>query len=149
MGTAIRTTCAALLAVLVAASAGAQTAQDLPVSARQAADFRALRERPLFAPDRRAPMPMGIVEEPVAEVVPEPLPEPPPPAATAPDWILVGLVRSDRVKSAMFRTSGEKHEFSLRTGESRDGWTLTEVGRSEAILDSGSGRASIRFPVPK
>lgn len=137
---------AAALALVLAAPALAQTADDLPISARTPADFKALREMPLFAPDRSVPVIMEAPEAPppVMEVEAPP-PPPPPPAATAPDWQLVGLVRSDRMSSAMFRSASEP-EFTLKKGESRDGWTLVEVGRFDVTLDSGSGRASMRFP---
>ena len=55
-------------------------------------------------------------------------------------------MRSDRVNSAMFKGSGDPPEFSLRKGESRDGWTLTDIGRFDVTLDSSGGRASLRFP---
>lgn len=120
----------------------AAVAQELPISARMAIDYRALRERPLFAPDRRAPQIVAPpIEEPVAEVVAAP-----PPPAAAPDWELVGLVRSERVNSALFRAPGGQSEFTLRKGETRDGWTLTDIGRFEVTLDSSHGRASVRFP---
>lgn len=137
-----------LLGPSLAAPAMAQTAtttQDIPISARTAADFKALREAPLFSPDRSAPVIMAEPEPPPMVEAEAPPPEPPPPAATAPDWQLVGLVRSDRIRSAMFRSTSEP-EFTLRQGESRDGWTLTDVGRFDVTLDSSTGRASMRFP---
>lgn len=136
------------LAVLCALPAWAEPTQDVPISARLASDFKAMRERPLFAPDRRAPIAFAPPEapEPVMEAPPPPEPVAPPPVASAPNWELVGLVRSDRVNSAMFRSSGPEPEFSLRKGETRDGWTLTEIGRFDVTLDSSAGRASLRFP---
>ncbi len=133
-------------AAFAAHTAMAQTVQDLPISAKAASDFDGMREKPLFAPDRRPPV---VFEPPPPEPmveVPPPEPPPPPPAASAPDWELVGLVRSDRVNSAMFRGSGDPPEFSLRKGESRDGWTLTDIGRFDVTLDSSGGRALLRFP---
>lgn len=147
--TAPRRALFALLSMAAAGVALAQPAQDLPISAKAATDFTALRQRPLFAPDRSVPPPIAPVEAaPVVEAPPPP-PPPPPPAATAPDWELVGLVRSDRINSAMFRSRGTPPEFSLRQGESRDGWTLTDIGRSEVTLDSGQGRASLKFATAK
>lgn len=116
----------------------------LAVRARLAADYAALKERPLFAPNRQAPITFGAPEpEPVA--APPPPPPPPPPAA-APDWQLVGLVRSEKLNSATFTSPGLAAAFSLRAGETRDGWTLTEVGRFEVTLDGAGGRASLGFP---
>lgn len=137
-----------ILGLSLAAPAMAQTAQttpDIPISARTAADFKALREMPLFAPDRSVPVIMAEPEAPPVVETVAPPPPPPPPVAAAPDWQLVGLVRSNRIRSAMFRSPSEP-EFTLRQGESRDGWTLTEVGRFDVTLDSSTGRASMRFP---
>lgn len=137
-----------VLGLLLAAPAMAQTeqaTQDMPISAKTAADFKALREMPLFSPDRSPPVIMAEPEAPPMVEAEAPPPPPPPPAAAAPDWQLVGLVRSERIRSAMFRSSSEP-EFTLRQGESRDGWTLTEVGRFDVTLDSSTGRAAMRFP---
>ena len=133
----------AVAVVLGLAVAIPSAAEDRAVASRAAGDYTALRLRPLFSPDRAPPIPFAAPAETVL-VAPEP-PPPPPPAATAPDWKLVGLVRSDRVNSAMFKADGAE-AFSLRMGESRDGWTLTGIGRFEVTLDSGDGRASVSFP---
>jgi len=141
-----------MVLMLALASVGgvvAETVRDMPISAKVPGDFTALRQRPLFAPDRSVPPPIAIIEAaPVVEPPPPP-PPPPPPVATAPEWELVGLVRSDRLNSAMFRSRGTPPEFSLRQGESRDGWTLTDIGRAEVILDNGHGRASLKFATAK
>lgn len=122
---------------------GVRAAEVAPVSSRQPADFTALRQRPLFAPDRSAPA------APVEEQEPTPMEEPPPieamPAPSAPDWELIGLVRSSEVNRAVFRARGMEPPFSLRLGDSREGWTLTELKRFEAILDSDHGRATLRY----
>ena len=135
---------ALLLGLAATGPALAQFVEGQAVASRKAGDYTALRQRPLFSPDRAAPIPFAAPAE-IAVVAP-PEPEPPPPAASAPDWKLVGLVRSSRVNSAMFKADGAEAAFSLRMGESRDGWTLTEVGRFEVTIDSGDGRASVSFP---
>lgn len=147
MAADLRALAVVLATVLAAPSALAQAVDDLPISAKAASDFNGMRQKPLFAPDRRPPV---VFEppppEPMVEAPPPEPPPPPPPMASAPDWELVGLVRSDRINSAMFRGSGDPPEFSLRKGESRDGWTLTDIGRFDVTLDSSGGRASLRFP---
>jgi len=121
----------------------AQDAAERAIASRLPQDYVALRERPLFSPDRRPPAPPPVEAAPPAA-------EPPPPepvaVAEAPDWELIGVVRSQRVNSALFRASGEPASFSLRQGESRDGWTLAEVNRFEVSLENGGGRARLRFP---
>lgn len=115
------------------------------VRKRPVSDYRALRERPLFSPDRAAPVtfmapePEPVVEQPPAE------PPPPPPPAAAPEWKLVGIVRSATLNSATFTSPTEIAAFTLRTGESRESWTLKEVGQFEVKLDGAGGRASLRF----
>lgn len=138
------------LVVLVAAfGAGAaspvlaQNDAERAIGSRLPQDYVSLRDRPLFAPDRRPPAP------PVVEA-PPPAPEAPPPepaqAVSAPHWELIGVVRSSRITSAIFRSPAEAAFFNLRQGESRDGWTLVEVGRFDVSLRNGDGRAKMRFP---
>lgn len=118
---------------------------------RELRDYVAIRARPLFAPDRSPPrMPEPAL--PPEPVLAEPELPPPPPAEeeivleTAPDWELVGMVRSNRLHSAMFRKFGEADSFSLQRGESRDGWTLDEIGRFEVVLRNEQGQARLTFP---
>jgi len=113
------------------------------IASRLPQDYAALRERPLFSPDRRPPAPPRVEPPPPPPAAPPP-PEPVP-VATSPGWELIGVVRSPRVNSAMFRAPGEP-AFSLRQGESRDGWILSEVGRFEVSLQNTAGRAKVRFP---
>lgn len=128
--------------------AGAGPDGELAISARPAGDYVAIRQRPLFSPDRMPPSlaePEAVVEEEV--VVRLPPPEPPA-AALPPNWELIGLVRSERLNSATFRKAGSPVSFNLRKGETRDGWTLAEIGRFEVFIDNGEGRARIGFPGP-
>ena len=127
--------------------AGLSLAQDdaeRAIASRLPQDYVSLRQRPLFAPDRRPPAP-PLVEAPQPVVQPEPEPEPVK-VVTAPYWELIGVVRSQRITSAVFRAPAEATTFSLRPGESRDGWTLAEVGRFEVSLRNGDGHAKMRFP---
>ena len=134
------------LALSVCGAGGIALAQDVAeraIASRLPQDYVALRERPLFSPDRRPPAPPPVEAPPPAI---EPPPPEPAPVAGAPDWELIGVVRSPRVNSALFRAPGEPASFSLRQGESRDGWTLAEVGRFEVSLENSAGRARMRFP---
>lgn len=117
---------------------------------RELRDYVAIRTKPLFAPDRSPPrMPEPTL--PPEPVLAEPELPPLPPAEeeivleTVPDWELVGMVRSNRLHSAMFRKFGEADSFSLRRGESRDGWTLDEIGRFEVVLRNDQGQARLTF----
>ncbi len=117
----------------------------LSVRERPLSDYVALRDRPLFSPNRSAPVAWAAAEPEPVVVLPEPEPEPEPPPAAAPDWQLIGIVRSSKLNSATFTAPAEMAAFTLRTGESREGWTLTAVGQFEVKLDGAGGRASLRF----
>lgn len=134
-----------MLAAIAASSSLSFGAEKLSVRERLVSDYAALRDRPLFSPDRTASIAFGAPEPEPVVMQPEPEPEPEPPPAAAPDWQLVGIVRSERLNSATFTTPAEMAAFTLRTGESRDGWTLKAVGQFEVKLDGAGGRASLRF----
>ncbi len=122
------------------------------IGARLADDYTALRERPLFAPDRRGPVPFApppMVEPPPPPPSPEPEPLPLIQPEAAPPWQLIGVVRAPGNYSALFRDDVSTAIFTLRQGEDRDGWMLTEVDRFEVALDSPHARAFIRFPEPR
>ncbi|WP_442582158.1 hypothetical protein ACSBOB_09455 [Mesorhizobium sp. ASY16-5R] len=135
---------ALMLAAIAASSSLSFGTEKLSVRERPLSDYSALRDRPLFSPDRTAPVTFVAAEPEPVVVQPEPEPEPPPPAA-APDWQLVGIVRSEKLNSATFTAPTEVAAFTLRTGESREGWTLKVVGQFEVNLDGAGGRASLRF----
>jgi len=140
---ALRTT--TVLAAIAASANLSFGTEKLSVRERPLSDYAALRDRPLFSPDRTAPFAFGAAEPEPVVVQPEPEPEPEPPPAAAPEWQLVGIVRSERLNSATFTTPAEVTAFTLRTGESREGWTLKAVGQFEVKLDGAGGRASLRF----
>jgi hypothetical protein len=133
-----------ILAAIAASPSLSFGTEKLSVRERLVSDYAALRNRPLFSPDRTAPIPFEP-EPVIMQPEPEPEPEPEPPPAAAPDWQLIGIVRSERLNSATFTTPAEMAAFTLRKGESREGWTLKEVGQFEVKLDGAGGRASLRF----
>lgn len=132
-----------ILVAIAASSSLSFGAESLSVRERPLSDYAALRDRPLFSPKRTAPIPF-VAPEPEPVVV-EPEPEPEPAPAAAPDWQLVGIVRSERLNSATFTTPAEVAAFTLRVGETHQGWTLKVVGQFEVKLDGAGGRASLRF----
>jgi hypothetical protein len=131
------------LAAIAASSSLSFGTEKLSVRERLVSDYAALRDRPLFSPDRTAPIAFVAAEPEPVVMQPEPAPEPPP--AAAPDWQLIGIVRSERLNSATFTSPTEMAAFTLRTGESREGWTLKAVGQFEVKVDGAGGRASLRF----
>lgn len=126
----------------------ATSAQDREraVRTRLADDYQAIRQRPLFSPDRKPPAivePVPFVEEEIGYVLP---PEPEPISVTQPNWELVGLVRSERLNRAIFRKAGSPIFFDMLKGETLDGWTLSDVGRFEVFVENGQERLRIGFP---
>ncbi|MFC3722062.1 hypothetical protein [Neoaquamicrobium sediminum] len=138
----------ALLVVISPRPAIATSAQDREraVRTRLADDYQAIRQRPLFSPDRKPPAviePVPFVEEETEYVIP---PEAAPAPVAAPNWELVGLVRSERLNRAIFRKAGSPIFFDMLKGETLDGWTLSDVGRFEVFVENGQDRLRIGFP---
>ncbi|MCU0830232.1 MAG: hypothetical protein MUC58_01720 [Rhizobiaceae bacterium] len=128
--------------------AGAQPAP--PVQTLFITTLDNLRTRPLFSPTRTAPQtePDPLPEpEPVAPDMPEP-DVPPADISTYPEWLLIGIVRSDTINRAIFRTSAGDETFSLASGESRDGWTLATVSRASVTLENAGGLAELPLGDP-
>lgn len=134
-----------IFTAMVASSSLSFGSDSLSVRERPLNDYAALRDRPLFSPNRTAPIPFVAADPEPVIVEPEPEPEPEPPPAAAPDWQLVGIVRSQRLNSATFTSPAEIAAFTLRMGESHQGWTLKAVGQFEVKLDGAGGRAALRF----
>lgn len=135
-----------MLAAIAASSSMSLGAEKLSVRESLVSDYVAIRDRPLFSPNRTAPVAFVAPDPEPVFIQPEPEPEPEPPPAAAPDWQLVGIVRSERLNSATFTGPDEMSAFALRIGESHKGWTLKEVGQFEVKLDGAGGRALLRFP---
>ena len=139
----------AIAAMMILPAFAAPEDHGRAIGARLPEDYSALRERPLFAPDRRGPVPFApppVVEPPPPPPSPEPEPLPVVQPEAAPPWQLIGVVRAPGNNSALFRDDFSTTIFTLRQGEDRDGWTLAEVDRFEVALDSTHARAFIRFP---
>lgn len=119
--------------------------ESLSIRERPLSDYSALRERPLFSPSRTGPIQFVAPEPEPVVVIPDPEPEPEPVPAAAPDWQLVGIVRSERLNSATFTSPAEIAAFTLRKGETHQGWTLKIVSQFEVKLDGAGGRATLRF----
>ena len=134
-----------ILIAIAASSSLCFGMENLSVRERPLSYYSALRDRPLFSPGRSAPIPFVAPEPEPVVVMPEPEPEPEPAPAAAPDWQLVGIVRSARLNSATFTSPAEVKAFTLRKGETHQGWTLKVVGQFEVKLDGAGGRASLRF----
>jgi general secretion pathway protein N len=103
--------------------------------------LHATRERPLFSPSRRPPMPAVIA-------APPPPVAPPPPPPEEPSLNLVGTVAGGSTGDgyAVFLDKTSHDIVSLKTGEGRDGWILQAVSNREAVLEKNKRIAVIRLP---
>jgi general secretion pathway protein N len=107
----------------------------------------ATRERPLFAPTRRAPPPAVAAAPPPA--APPPPPAPPKPAEPdRPQLSLVGTVSGEDEGIAVVVDAATKAVLRLKTGESHKGWTLRAVLRREARFEKGREAAVLSLPAP-
>ncbi|HWM46428.1 MAG TPA: hypothetical protein VNR11_05880 [Xanthobacteraceae bacterium] len=105
----------------------------------------ATRERPLFAPSRRAPA------RAVASA-PPPVPKPTvPKKAPEPEKLQISLVGTITGAEgiAVFLDGSTKAILSLKTGDSHKGWTLRTVERGEVSLARGSQTKVLALPPPQ
>jgi hypothetical protein len=93
-----------------------------PVASYLLSQLTATRERPLFTPSRRPPS----LATPVRIVAAPPPPAPPP---APPPFILVGTVTGETANIAIVKHDKTGEAMSLRSGDVREGWTVTRVER--------------------
>ena len=136
-------------APLLSASAPAERAPEgNPLWAVPLSRLSATRERPLFAPARRAPPP-AVAATPPPAAPPPPPPAPPKPAEPdRPQLSLVGTVSGEDDGIAVFVDSASKAVLRLKTGETHKGWTLRAVLRREARFEKGRETAVLSLPSP-
>jgi general secretion pathway protein N len=105
--------------------------------------LRTTRERPLFTPSRRPPMPPAVVAprtEP-AETVSLVEPEQPP-------LNLLGVVTGAAEGYAVFVNTTTHDIVRLKTGEGHDGWILQSVSGRAAVLAKNHRTAVVSLPLP-
>jgi hypothetical protein len=101
----------------------------------------ATRERPLFAPTRRAPAPV-VANAPV-------VPQPPAPAVVEhPGLILVGTVTGETHGLAVFIEPTTHKTVRLLTGQDHNGWILQAVEAKSATLHKGNRTETLALPPP-
>jgi general secretion pathway protein N len=99
------------------------------------------RERPLFSPSRRPPLPAKTTA-------------PPPQAAKAvavrqpdePELNLLGVIIGSSEGYAVFLNNATHAVIRLKTGEDEDGWILRSVAEREAVLEKNHRTAIVRLP---
>ena len=103
--------------------------------------LHATRERPIFSPSRRPPMPAVIATPapPVKVVAPPPEPE-------QPGLNLLGVVLGGGEAYAVFINNTTHDIVRLKTGEGQDGWILRSVSSREAVLEKNHRTAVVDLP---
>ena len=109
----------------------------IPLSA-----LSATRERPLFLPSRRPPVPPAVAGPPVVVVAAKPVED------DRPQVTLVGAVAGDSDGFAVFVDLRTNATVRLRTGQEHAGWTLSSVKGREAILAKDKETLVFALPAP-
>ena len=104
--------------------------------------LHATRERPLFSPSRRPPMPAVTDAPPVEPTVATA----PPPEPEGPALNLLGLVIGGGEGYAVFISNTTHDIIRLKTGEGEGGWILRSVTDHQAVLERNNRAAVIRMP---
>jgi general secretion pathway protein N len=99
------------------------------------------RERPLFSPSRRPPLPAMSAAPP---------PQPAKPAVRQqpdkPDLNLLGVIVGSSEGYAVFLDNATHAVIRLKTGEDEHGWILRSVAEREAVLEKDHRTAVVRLP---
>ena len=106
----------------------------------------ATRERPLFSPSRRPPIP-------VVASAPEPAPPAPssvakPEAPDAPPLILVGTVVSAQRRVAILFNRTTEKVTQVREGDEESGWRVRLVSRRSAVMEKDERSVTLDLPNP-
>lgn len=101
--------------------------------------LHATRQRPIFSPSRRPPMPAALAAPP---------PPSAPPTPDKPAFNLLGTVAGSGAGYAVFLDNTTHDIVRLKTGEGQDGWILRSVKKREAVLVKNDQIAVMRLPSP-
>jgi hypothetical protein len=134
-------TCRHTISIAVAATIAAQPAMAAdaepqsaaavsPLAAQPLEQLSATRDRPLFSPMRRPPVPPPIVA---------PAPPPPPPP---PDITLLGVVMDGEDARAVIRTGSIAKVARVRIGDDVGGWKVGQIEAQRLVLLLGERTAT-------
>jgi general secretion pathway protein N len=105
----------------------------------------ATRDRPLFAPSRRPPVPI-LANAPAP--APSQVSAPPSTPPKRLNLSLVGTVSAENKGVAVFIDPSTHDAVRLRTGEGHLGWILQSVDRRTATLQKSDQRETLQLPQP-
>lgn len=91
-------------------------------------------QRPLFTASRRPVSTVSQLQQrsPVTELT---------------DWRLSGIITTDQVALAMFKTDGDSK--ALQPGMRLDGWTVTQINRASVTLRQGDEQIQLKLHNPE
>jgi hypothetical protein len=116
-----------------------------PLWAVPLSSLTATRERPLFLPSRRQPMP--VVAGPPPTPV-QPRPAAPPAEPERPQLSLVGTIASATDGIGVFIDDATRDVVRIKTGEGYAGWVLRSVSGREVTFENGRRSATLSLPAP-
>jgi general secretion pathway protein N len=124
------------------AAARAREPRGNPLWAIPLSTLSATRERPLFLPSRRPPVPPAVAGPPVVVVAAKPVED------QRLLLTLVGAVAGETEGFAVFIDMRDNAMVRLRTGQEHAGWTLRAVKGREATFAKDNETAVFELPAP-
>jgi general secretion pathway protein N len=103
-------------------------------------DLSATRERPLFAPSRRPPLPPPPPLAAPAAAPPLPLP--------APNLAVVGIVGDQQGAMAIVRAGAADHVVRVRPGDEIAGWKVARIAERRLVLELGDRSVTFSLFAP-
>jgi general secretion pathway protein N len=101
-------------------------------------DLSATRDRPIFSPSRRPPVP--------AVAAASYVPPPKPPEFDRPQLQLVGTIAGENESFGIFLDRVANTVLRLKMGEGHKGWILREVRGREIVLEKDDKSATLSLP---
>lgn len=135
----------AAIQILPAAPREARPPSGNPLWSIPLRSLNVTRERPIFLPSRRAPMPAAPA--PVVAAAP-----PPPPSPAEPERLqltLLGTIIGQDSGMAVAVDANNNKAVRLRIGEDFEGWKLLSVNGREATFEKATVQTVLRLPTPE
>ena len=124
--------------VLAISPARVDTNKSLPAFSQ----FSQIAEQPIFRASRRPPQ----MERKAASSPQKPTVAPAPPVP-APSFALRGVIITPDLRIAIIQLPGSPKAVLLASGETAEGWTLSDVTAEKVTFNRGTQRIDLTFPV--
>jgi hypothetical protein len=109
-----------------------------PLSAIPLADLSTTRDRPIFSPSRRPPLPVATAPI-MSQQAKTPEPE-------KPQFVLVGTIAGDKQSFGIFLDRASNTVLKLKPKEEHQGWILREVRGRATVLEKDDKTATLTLP---